>query len=77
MTTLIADAELLAKLHNLEGLVEVRDPSGRTLGYFHPVVQAGNGGPVRSPFTDEEVQRRRQERTGRPLADILGRLGQP
>ena len=75
MTRLIIDPETLAKLHNLEGLVEVCDESGKTLGYFHPVVRAnGVGQTVHSPFSDEELERRRQQRTGRPLAEILERL---
>ena len=75
MTKLTIDTTTLAKLHNLEGLLEVCDESGKTLGYFHPVVCINNADrSARSPFSDDELQRRRQQRTGRPLAEILERL---
>ena len=76
MTKLIVDATTLAKLHNLNVLLEFCDETGKTLGYFHPTV-AANGTPrtVRSPFSDDELRRRQQQRSGRPLADILERLG--
>jgi hypothetical protein len=76
MTKVIVDAAMQASLNNLDQLMEVRDESGRLLGYFHPVVEAA--GPtaqgVKSPFSWEELERRRQQRTGRPLAEILERL---
>jgi hypothetical protein len=74
MTRLTVDAATRARLQNLDGFMEVCDESGRVLGYFHPL-----GGSVTesrpSPFTEEELQKRRQQRTGRPLAEILKRLG--
>jgi hypothetical protein len=30
--------------------------------------------PLRSPISDEEIERRCQQRTGKPLAEILDRL---
>jgi hypothetical protein len=77
MTRLIIDAATLARLQNLQDLSEVCDESGRVLGYFHPVLpsEAAARAERRSPFTDEELQQRRQQRTGRPLAEILERLG--
>jgi hypothetical protein len=76
MTKLMIDAGTLAKLHNLEAPLEVCDESGKTLGYFHPAVLAHGAGPaLRSPFSDEELQRRRQQRTGSPLGEVLERLG--
>jgi hypothetical protein len=75
MTRVLIDAATLAKLHHLRGLLEVCDESGKTLGYFHPIPPAnGTGTPIRSPLSHEELQRRRQQRTGRPLAEILERL---
>jgi hypothetical protein len=76
MTRLTIDPVTLAKLHNLDGLVEVCDESRKTLGYFHPVAHAsGVSQTVRSPFPEEELQQRRQQRTGRSLAEVLERLG--
>ncbi len=77
MTHVTLDPALLARLQSLDRPVEFRDESGRTVGYFHPLPGPGQGSQegIRSPFTDEELQRRRQQRTGRPLADILKDLG--
>jgi hypothetical protein len=72
MTKLMIDAATLAKLPNLDEPLEVCDESGKTLGYSHPVARAEQS--ARSPFSDEELQRRRQQRTGRPLAEVLDRL---
>jgi hypothetical protein len=76
MTRLIVDAATLARLHNLQDLSEVCDESGRVLGYFHPVLRPRVPAPAerQSPFPDEELQKRREQRTGRPLAEILERL---
>jgi len=78
MTKLVVDAAFRTKLGNLEGLIEFCDQSGRTLGYFHPMVPSSGseGAKVQSPFSEEEIQRRRQQRAGRPLREILDDLGQ-
>ena len=76
MTTLTMDSSILAKLHNLGEFMEVRDESGRILGYFHPLLQPGHpqGDTSQSPFTDAELQHRRQQRVGRPLSELLKNL---
>ncbi len=78
MTDVTVDAELRAKLGNLDRLLRVHDESGRILGYFHPVAVAdlSEYQNLDPPISDEELQRRRQVRTGRPLAEILARLEQ-
>ena len=73
MTKVFVDDATRVNLHNLDTLLEVCDTSGRTLGYFHP--QSG-ATPIRSPFSDEEIERRRQQGTGKPLTEILERLKQ-
>jgi hypothetical protein len=76
MTRVTVDPTTQAKLNNFTGILEVCDESGRTLGYFHPVVQPVDAGraAIQSPFSKEEVERRRQQRNGRPLAEILERF---
>ncbi len=75
MTDVIVDAALRARLNNLDGLLRICDESGRVLGYFHPAEPVeSEGGKVRSPFTDQELGARRQQRTGHPLAETLDRL---
>jgi hypothetical protein len=76
MTTLTLDAGILSRLQNLTDFMELRDESGRLLGYFHPAAPVG--GPQStarpSPFTDDELRRRRQQRTGKPLSEVLEKL---
>ena len=75
MINIILDAELRRKLHDLAGLMEIRDEQGRVVGYVAPV--SGNGSlyaDLEVPVTDEEVQRLLQQPRGRPLADILADL---
>jgi hypothetical protein len=76
MNEVIIDAALRARLNNLEGLLKIRDESGRTLGYFYPVEGPGceEEVPIRSPFSQEDLERRRQDRSGRPLDEILDGL---
>ena len=68
MTQLILDASALAILPKLTESVEIVDDSGRSLGHFHPAPREEAN---RSPFSREELEQRRLQRTGRPLADIL------
>lgn len=78
MTRITVDSDTQSKLDGLNDLLEICDESGRTLGYFHPA-SSGTGGvseQVKSPLRREELERRRQERTGRPLADILRDLAE-
>jgi hypothetical protein len=68
MTQLILDASALVILPKLTESVEILDESGKTLGHFHPSPRPEAS---QSPFAREELERRRLQRTGRPLADIL------
>jgi hypothetical protein len=67
MTQVTFDANMLSKIGNLRDLVEIRDEAGRIVGYFHPILRS----TVSTPFSREELERRRQQRSGRPLADVL------
>ena len=73
MSVTISDPTLLSQLKTGDK-VELKDPSGNLLGVFIP---QGLGVPpgVKSPFTEEEMAARRKEaKTGRPLANILRNL---
>jgi hypothetical protein len=75
MTRVVVDAEFGGKLNNPQGPVELCDPSGRTLGYLYPVVSStSTGHPLKSPITEEELQRRCEQRGGRSLQEILNDL---
>jgi hypothetical protein len=79
MTTCIIDnAALLEQLNQFTEPTELRDESGRVLGYYHPlnVSASPTERSVQSPFSREEIEQRRQQRTGRPLAEILERLSE-
>jgi hypothetical protein len=75
MTRVVVDAGFLAKLNDLAGPVEFCDEAGRTLGYFHSVATPCEVEELpASLISDEELQRRRQERGGRSLEAILADL---
>jgi hypothetical protein len=67
MTKLTVNADMQAKIAGLNDFAELCDESGRTLGYFFPPGTL----TALSPFSDEEIERRRKDRSGRPLSDIL------
>jgi hypothetical protein len=71
MTKVVVDATMRARLNNLADLLQVCDESGRVLGYFHPIAAPDPVAPVQSPVPEEELERRRRQRTGRALTDIL------
>ncbi len=76
MTKITLDSETLAKLQNPNDLVAIADGSGETIGFFQPLIKTATmqGGQTVSPFSDEEIERRRQQRTGCSLAEILDGL---
>jgi hypothetical protein len=76
MNEVTVDAALRARLNNLDDPLQVRDESGRILGYSHPVVEpaASEATSIRSPSSTEELERRRSQRAGRSLEEILNEL---
>src|SRR4051794_5048301 len=74
MTRVVLDQATLAKLHSPGEQIEVCDESGRTVGYFMPVVSQSTYAGVKVPFTDEELDRFEQEPGGRSLVEILADL---
>ena len=77
MSITITDPALLTQLRQANAVVELRDPEGNILGTF-AVEGLGKLPPgVKSPFTREEMEeRRRNNRSGRPLKDILRNMMQ-
>ncbi len=76
MSRVTVDAATMARLHNLSEFLIFCDESGRTLGYFHPGVppESTAEGRITSPISDEELERRRKQRTGIPFSEVLKRL---
>jgi len=75
MPQLTVDAATLARIRAISETAEVRNEAGELVGYFSPIGTQEDGKSWQSPNTREELERRRQVRTGRPLADILTGLG--
>jgi hypothetical protein len=77
MSHITIDADLLARLNGLGEPLEFRNESGRVLGHFIPALKpAVQPHPEDGcPYTAEELQRMRNEKGGRPLAEIWRELG--
>lgn len=74
MIKVTLDPATIAKLHNLTERLELRDESGRVVGYFHPAKHTCPPDFYEPPITREEVERLVNEPGGRPLAEILADL---
>lgn len=70
MSITITDPALLAQLAAARDSIDVHGPDGEYIGTFQPPFGKPPVG-FKIPFSDEELERRRQCRTGRPLKDIL------
>ncbi len=68
MTRAVADAALPAKLRETSETIEVCDEHGRILGYYQPAAS------VKSPYSRDELERRRKEEGGYSLQEILNQL---
>jgi hypothetical protein len=74
MTRITIDADTVLKLSNVREMVELRDEAGKIVGHFLPGPPRDVKGQIVVPFSEEELERRSQERGGRPLKDILSDL---
>ena len=70
MTQILLDAKLARQLRSSANPLELCDPSGAVVGVFAPVNQS----KFAVPFTEDEIQKSKQAKGGRPLADILADL---
>jgi hypothetical protein len=76
MTKVVLDTGFLSKLAGIRETALLCDHTGRVIGYFEPLEPpTGKGADgTESPFSDEQVQRFRQQRSGRSLQEILAVL---
>ena len=74
MKVVIAAPNLASQLRDCQDPVEIRDENGATLGFFEPLALPNQEQFAKTPFSIEELQRRRQEHIGKPLSEILERL---
>ncbi|MFO0810374.1 MAG: hypothetical protein U0746_17255 [Gemmataceae bacterium] len=77
MNKVILTDDLRSQLNGLNQPVEVCEPSGQTVGHFVP-----QGRYLRllaawdeKQISDDELRRRADAPGGKPLADVLARLG--
>ena len=73
----LVDNELSGRLRAVREAVELRDEEGRVYGYFHPATKdvAIIEESLQSPFSNEEIARRRAVPGGQPLSEIWKELG--
>ena len=77
MTSLTADAAMAAVLGQVNELAEIRDASGKVIGFFAPVAieHARNYANAAAHFDPEEIKRAKEEKgPGRTTAEVLSRL---
>jgi hypothetical protein len=72
----ITDPELLAKLAAAEGHIVFRGPGGEHVKTAETVPFGKPPAGFKLAISDEELERRRQEKTGRSLDEILRDLEQ-
>jgi hypothetical protein len=76
MTKVVLDSGFLSKLAAIHQPSLLCDESGRVIGCFEPLDPPTGRGEdgAESPFSDDQIERFRQQRSGRPLQDILASL---
>jgi hypothetical protein len=75
MNLFVVDHAHAAKLDSIgQQCAEIRDESGRLLGYFTPAVDHSIYEGVESPISAEEMTRRIQQGGGRSLKEIMADL---
>jgi hypothetical protein len=77
MEQMVIDADLRARLHDLNVPLELRDETGHVLGHFTPSFRPADADELMKscPIPEEELDRRGQSVTGRTLPEIWKRLG--
>lgn len=75
-TIIITDPALASQLAQATGQIQFQDSAGNHVATVEAVPFGVPPPGFKSPISDEELERRRQVRTGRPLADILRDLEQ-
>ena len=74
MTRVTVGPDVWATLAGIKVPTQLCDEAGRVLGYFTPAADKSLYEKVQPQISDEELQRRRQEKGGRTLSEILSDL---
>jgi hypothetical protein len=79
MEQLVIDADLRARLRDLNVPLELQDETGHVLGHFTPSFRPADAEQLMEscPVSEEELNRRGQSIEGRTLPEIWKRLGRP
>lgn len=77
MTQIRLDATLKERLGNLTSRLELCNELGEVIGYFVPSAgrECPEGVSLDIPYSPEEIAASRALKTGKPLEEILARLG--
>jgi len=77
MTRITLDATTVAQLTGLAGPAQLCDDHGLVLGWYQPGVFSERPPSLKelSPFSDKELQRRKQQPGEKPLKEVLRELG--
>ena len=70
MSVIVLNAEMVSQFEQAAKFAELRDGTGRIVGFFQPAT----GLQMTPPFSREEIEEQRKQTTGRPLEDILKEL---
>jgi len=77
MTKIVLDSSICDRLQKLGGLAEICNDQGHIIGYFMSPSEKPGKPPagLESSLAREEIERRKNCRTGRTTAEILSGLG--
>jgi hypothetical protein len=77
MTRIIVDDPLRSQLELSSDRIELCDQDGKVFGYFLPATSplTDSADSFEIPYSEEEMERRRQEEGGRSLSEIWKSLG--
>jgi len=71
MVRVTIDQAFCSQLGNFQSPLELCDETGRIVGHFIPVQDRSVYEGVDSPASDDELDRRSRDESGRRLAEIL------
>lgn len=77
MQQVVVEPELSQRLGSLGSQVVLCDSEGRAIGFFSPLAEPTPMSDLQleSPLSIAEVEELRKNPTGKPLSEILSRLG--
>lgn len=77
MRQITVETDLGKQLSAVPSQAILCDSEGRALGFFSPLKQPTDLSELQldPPYTQAEIEQMRQNRTGKPLSEILARLG--